>query len=202
MYLAQLSLVEFRSYAAADVALEPGITVFAGPNGHGKTNLLEAIGYLASQDSHRVATDAPLVRAGASQAVVRGEIVRDGRRLLVELEINPGRANRARINQSALPRAREAIGALRSVLFAPEDIALVKGDPSDRRRYLDELLMARSPRFACTSGRAMVPLRSAMRRTRPVRNCNFAHERMCAWVLPRTCAEVTPNWPAVSSRFL
>ncbi|MCI0687437.1 MAG: DNA replication/repair protein RecF, partial [Sporichthyaceae bacterium] len=95
-----------------------------------------------------VATDAPLVRAGATQAVVRGEIVRDGRRLLVELEINPGKANRARINRSALPRAREALGALRTVLFAPEDIALVKGDPTERRRYLDELLVARSPRFA------------------------------------------------------
>ncbi|MCI0685885.1 MAG: AAA family ATPase, partial [Sporichthyaceae bacterium] len=86
MHLAQLSLVEFRSYATADVALEPGVTAFAGPNGQGKTNLIEAVGYLASQDSHRVATDAPLVRAGATQAVVRGEIVRDGRRLLVELE--------------------------------------------------------------------------------------------------------------------
>lgn len=148
MHLAQLSLVEFRSYATADVALEPGVTAFAGPNGQGKTNLIEAVGYLASQDSHRVATDAPLVRAGATQAVVRGEIVRDGRRLLVELEINPGKANRARINRSALPRAREALGALRTVLFAPEDIALVKGDPTERRRYLDELLVARSPRFA------------------------------------------------------
>ncbi len=148
MHLAQLSLVEFRSYATADVALEPGVTAFAGPNGQGKTNLIEAVGYLASQDSHRVATDAPLVRAGATQAVVRGEIVRDGRRLLVELEINPGKANRARINRSALPRAREALGALRTVLFAPEDIALVKGGPSERRRYLDELLVARSPRFA------------------------------------------------------
>lgn len=148
MHLAQLSLVEFRSYEIVDVALEPGVSVFAGPNGQGKTNLIEAIGYLASQTSHRVAIDAPLVRAGSPRAVVRGEIVRDSRKLLVELEINPGRANRARLNRAALPRAREALGALRTVLFAPEDTALVKGDPSDRRRYLDELLVARTPRFA------------------------------------------------------
>ena len=148
MRLAKLSLVEFRSYEIADVALDPGVTVFAGPNGQGKTNLIEAIGYLASQTSHRVAIDAPLVRSGAPRAVIRGEIVRDSRSLLVELEINPGKANRARLNRAPLPRAREALGALRTVLFAPEDIALVKGDPSDRRRYLDELLVARAPRFA------------------------------------------------------
>jgi DNA replication and repair protein RecF len=148
MHLAKLSLVEFRSYEIADVALDPGVTVFAGPNGQGKTNLLEAIGYLAGQTSHRVAIDAPLVRSGAPRAVIRGEIVRDSRTLLVELEINPGKANRARLNRAPLARAREALGALRTVLFAPEDIALVKGDPSDRRRYLDDLLVARAPRFA------------------------------------------------------
>lgn len=148
MYLTRLSLVDFRSYPAVEIALEPGVSVFAGPNGQGKTNLVEAISYLAGQSSHRVATDAPLVRSGAASAVIRGEIVKDDRRLLVELEINPGKANRARINRSALPRAREALGALRTVLFAPEDIALVKGDPGDRRRCLDELLVARAPRFA------------------------------------------------------
>jgi DNA replication and repair protein RecF len=148
MHLAKLSLVEFRSYEIADVALDPGVTVFAGPNGQGKTNLIEAVGYLASQASHRVAIDAPLVRSGAPRAVIRVEIVRDGRTLLVELEINPGKANRARLNRAPLARAREALGALRIVLFAPEDIALVKGDPSDRRRYLDDLLVARAPRFA------------------------------------------------------
>ncbi|MGH8835666.1 MAG: DNA replication/repair protein RecF [Actinomycetes bacterium] len=148
MHLATLSLVEFRSYEIADVALDPGVTVFAGPNGQGKTNVIEAIGYLASQTSHRVAIDAPLVRSGAPRAVIRGEIVRDSRTLLVELEINPGKANRARLNRTPLARAREALGALRTVLFAPEDIALVKGDPNDRRRYLDDLLTARAPRFA------------------------------------------------------
>jgi DNA replication and repair protein RecF len=114
----------------------------------GKTNLIEALGYVATLDSHRVATDAPLVRAGATSAVIRCEIVHDGRELLVELEIVPGRANRARLNRSPVRRPREVLGALRMVLFAPEDLELVRGDPSERRRYLDDLLVARQPRYA------------------------------------------------------
>lgn len=148
MYLARLAVTDFRSYPFVEVAIEPGVSVFAGPNGHGKTNLVEAATYLASQSSHRCATDAPLVRMGAERAVIRGEVVRGDRKLLIELEINPGKANRARINQSALPRAREALGVLRAVLFAPEDIALVKGDPNERRRFLDDLLISRTPRFS------------------------------------------------------
>ena len=148
MHLERLGLVDFRSYPAVDVALDPGSTVFIGPNGQGKTNLIEAIGFLATQGSHRVATDAPLVRAGAERAVVRAAVVRDGRSIVVELEINPGRANRARVAGAPVPRPREALGVLRTVLFAPEDLALVKGDPSERRRFLDELLAARAPRFA------------------------------------------------------
>jgi len=109
---------------------------------------VEALGYAASLGSHRVAADAPLVRAGADRAVLRVAVRRDGRTLLVELEVNPGRANRARLNSSPLPRAREVLGALRTVLFAPEDLALVKGDPAERRSFLDELLVARQPRFA------------------------------------------------------
>ncbi len=148
MYVRHLSLVDFRSYPSAEVALEPGPTVLVGPNGQGKTNLVEAIGYVATLGSHRVATDAPLVRAGATRAVVRTAIVRDARELLVELEIVPGKANRARLNRSPVTRPREVLGALRSVLFAPEDLALVRGDPSERRRFVDELLVARSPRYA------------------------------------------------------
>ena len=148
MYVRHLSLVDFRSYPTAELALEPGPSVFVGPNGHGKTNLVEAIGYVATLGSHRVATDAPLVRAGANRAVIRTVIVRDARELLVELEIVPGKANRARLNRSPVPRPREVLGALRTVLFAPEDLALVRGDPSERRRFADELLVARAPRFA------------------------------------------------------
>jgi len=148
VYLAQLSLVDFRSYASVELPLEAGVTAFVGPNGQGKTNLVEAAGYLATQGSHRVAGDAPLVRNGAARAVVRGQVVRDGRSLLVELEINPGKANRARVNGAPVPRPRDALGLLRTVVFAPEDLALVKGDPSDRRHFLDDLLVARTPRLA------------------------------------------------------
>src|SRR5512144_1728852 len=148
MHVAHLSLADFRSYAALDVALEPGVAVFVGPNAQGKTNLVEAVGYVATLGSHRVALDAPLVRLGAERGVVRAVVVRDGRRTLVEIEITPGRANRVRLNRAPLPRTRDVLGVLRTVLFAPEDHALVKGDPAERRRFLDELLVARTPRYA------------------------------------------------------
>jgi DNA replication and repair protein RecF len=148
VHVALLELQDFRSYRAADIAFEPGVSVLRGHNGEGKTNLAEAIGYLAAQGSHRVATDAPLVRHGAARAILRGGVVRADRRALLEIELNPGKANRARLNRSPVPRAREILGILRTVLFAPEDLALVKGDPGERRRFLDELLTARAPRFA------------------------------------------------------
>lgn len=148
MYVRHLSVANFRSYETAELPLEPGVTTLVGLNGQGKTNLVEAIGYLATLSSHRVATDTPLVRFGADQAVIRGVVVREGRETLIELEINPGRANRARLGRSPLQRPREVLGTLRTVLFAPEDLALVKGDPSERRKFLDELLVARQPRWA------------------------------------------------------
>ena len=152
MHLRHLSVVDFRSYAEAELPLTPGVTTMIGLNGQGKTNLVEAVGYLATLGSHRVASDAPLVRFGAQQAIVRGAVIRDGRETLVEIEINVGRANgnrnRARLNRSAVPQPREVLGTLRTVMFAPEDLALVKGDPSERRRFLDELLVARQPRWA------------------------------------------------------
>jgi DNA replication and repair protein RecF len=148
VHVRTLSVTDFRSYAAAELELEPGVTALVGPNGEGKTNLAEALGFLATLASHRVAHDAPLVRLGAERAVVRGSIVRDGRDTLVEVEITPGKANRARVGGTAVPRARDALGVLRTVLFAPEDLAIVKGDPAQRRAYLDDLLVARSPRYA------------------------------------------------------
>jgi DNA replication and repair protein RecF len=148
MYVRRVELTDFRSYERVAVDFDPGVAVLVGQNGMGKTNLIEALGYVATLDSHRVATDAPLVRAGASSAVIRCEIVHDGRELLVELEIVPGRANRARLNRSPVRRSRDVLGALRMVLFAPEDLELVRGDPAERRRYLDDLLVARLPRFA------------------------------------------------------
>jgi DNA replication and repair protein RecF len=149
VYVTALGLLDFRSYQQAEVQLTPGVTSFVGPNGHGKTNLVEAIHYTATLGSHRVANDAPLVRAGATRAIVRTEIRSQyDRDVVVELEINPGKANRARVNRSPVPRPREVLGLLRTVLFAPEDLALVKGDPSERRRFLDELLTLRAPRMA------------------------------------------------------
>jgi DNA replication and repair protein RecF len=146
--VAHLSLRDFRSYAEVELPLDAGVTALIGPNGQGKTNLVEAVGYLSTLGSHRVAQDAPLVRLGAERAVVRGQVVRDDRSLLLEVEITPGKANRARVNRSPVPRARELLGILRSVLFAPEDLALVKGDPAERRRFLDDLLVLRTPRYA------------------------------------------------------
>lgn len=148
MRLSHLSLADFRSYAGLELPLEAGVGVLVGPNGQGKTNIIEAIGYLANQGSHRVAQDAPLVRAGAERAVVRGAVWHEDRTALVELEINPGRSNRARLNRSPVNRPRDVLGYLRTVLFAPEDLALVKGDPAERRRFIDELLVARAPRYA------------------------------------------------------
>lgn len=148
MYVAHLVLHDFRSYADLDVELEPGVTAFLGRNGQGKTNVVEAIDYLSRLTSHRVASDAPLVRSGADQAVVRAAVMRDGRRATLEVEINPGRANRARVNKTPLSRTRDLVGLVRTVLFAPDDLALVKGDPSERRRFLDDLLVLRTPRLA------------------------------------------------------
>ena len=148
MHLTRLALTDFRSYASADLNLAPGVTVLLGANGQGKTNLVEAVAYVATLGSHRVATDAPLVRQGAERAIVRAAVSSPVRDTLVELEINPGRANRARLNRVPLPRPRQVLGALRTVMFAPEDLALVKGDPEQRRRYLDDLLVAQAPRFA------------------------------------------------------
>jgi DNA replication and repair protein RecF len=130
------------------VELEPGVNAFVGANGQGKTNLVEAVGYVATLGSHRVATDTPLIRAGASRAVVRTRVVRGDRASTVELEITQGKANRARVNRGQPGRARDVLGILRTVLFAPEDLALVKGDPEGRRRFLDQLIVLMVPRVA------------------------------------------------------
>ena len=153
MYLERLDLHEFRSYAEATLDLGPGVRVLVGPNAQGKTNVLEAIHYLSVGSSHRVASDAPLVRTGADAAIVRSVARIDtadggtGRTLSVELELRPGGRNRARLNGQQQTRMRDAIGQIRSVMFAPEDLELVRGDPGDRRRFLDELLGQRRPAY-------------------------------------------------------
>ncbi|WP_461169749.1 DNA replication/repair protein RecF [Arthrobacter sp. Z1-15] len=150
MYVDYLSLTGFRSYAQLDLELKPGITVFVGPNGTGKTNIVEAIGYLASLSSHRVSSDAPLVAFDAGQALVRARLVRGTQRTSVELELNPGRTNRARINRANPVRARDILGLCRTVLFAPEDLTLVKGDPASRRKFIDDLIVSLVPHHAAT----------------------------------------------------
>jgi DNA replication and repair protein RecF len=143
-----LELTDFRSYASATLELPPGPCALLGLNGQGKTNLIEALGYVATLGSHRVAADAPLIRLGAERAVIRAAIVREDRRALVEIELNPGRANRIKLNRNPVQRPRQVLGVLNTVLFAPEDLAIVKGDPSERRRFLDDLLVAVTPRLA------------------------------------------------------
>jgi DNA replication and repair protein RecF len=148
VYVRHLGLRDFRSWANVELELTPGRTVFVGSNGYGKTNLVEALWYSSTLGSHRVATDAPLVRIGAQRAVISTIVVNEGRECAVDLEITAGRANKARLNRSPVRSSREVIGVLRAVLFAPEDLALVRGDPGDRRRYLDDLAAVRRPRVA------------------------------------------------------
>ncbi|MFD1720494.1 DNA replication/repair protein RecF [Amnibacterium endophyticum] len=147
MRIARLSLTDWRNYAGADVAFEPGPNVLAGRNGQGKTNLVEAIGYLTNLTSHRVSGDAALIRADADSAVVRATVVAADREVLAEVQVNRSSPNRAQVNRSAV-RPREITRNVSSVLFAPEDLAIVRGEPSARRRFVDELLVQRTPRLA------------------------------------------------------
>jgi len=146
--LTALDLTDFRSYRRLSLPVRPGITVLVGPNGQGKTNLVEALWYLATLSSHRVPHDAALVHRGESTAIVRASFERGGRPLQVDLEITPGKANRARLQGQNVSRLRDLLGEVRAVLFAPEDLGLVKADPEGRRRFLDELLFEIAPRFA------------------------------------------------------
>lgn len=148
MFVSHLSLMDFRSYSHVDLELEPGVNVLVGHNGQGKTNLVEAIGYVATLGSHRVAADLALIRAGSPRAMIRSKVVRGDRSATIEIEIVNGKANRARVNRGAPGRPSEALGILKTVLFAPEDLVLVKGDPDARRRFLNELMIFISPRMS------------------------------------------------------
>lgn len=147
MIVEQLGLKDFRNYAEADVSLSPGANVFIGRNGQGKTNLVEAVAYLATLGSHRVSNDAPMVRDGADAAIVRARLAHGERSVLLELQLNRHGANKARVNgvnvrTTELPRYAQV------VLFAPEDLQIVRGDPSARRRFADQLIVQRSPRMS------------------------------------------------------
>jgi len=147
MRVTHLQLTDFRSYTTAQVEFGEGVTTLVGRNGHGKTNVVEAVRYLSTFSSHRVATDAPLLRAGAERAVVAARVQRGDRSLMLEITLIPGKANQARLNRGAV-RPRELLGLLRTVVFSPEDLGLVKGDPSARRAFVDELCVALQPAFA------------------------------------------------------
>jgi DNA replication and repair protein RecF len=148
VYVRALRLRDFRSWQRLEVELPPGVVVFAGPNGHGKTNLVEALGYLSTLSSHRVPGDGPLIRAGTESAKAAAAVINHQRELIVQVAINAGKANRAAINRTRCQRTRDILGILRTVVFAPEDLALVRGDPSERRRYVDELTASRRPAAA------------------------------------------------------
>jgi DNA replication and repair protein RecF len=143
----RLEVIDFRNHPALVVELPPGVSVLAGPNGVGKTNILEAIGYLATLGSHRAGQDSSLVRAGAEAALVRAAATREGRRVEIDLEIRPGSGVRGRVNGATVPRARDLLGVVRATVFAPEDLGLVRGDPEERRRFLDALATQRLPRY-------------------------------------------------------
>ena len=148
MHIRSFELRDYRSWPELKVDLEPGITVFIGRNGFGKTNIVEAIGYLAHLSSHRVSSDAPLVRAHAENARVSAVAVNQGRELAAHLLIKPHAANQASLNRTKVRTPRELLGVVKTVLFAPEDLALVKGEPAERRRYLDDIIATRQPRMA------------------------------------------------------
>lgn len=150
MFLTHLSVADFRSWPFAELEFGPGVTTLTGRNGQGKTNLVEAVEYLATLGSHRVASDAPLIRFGSTRALVRGRVqagLDDPRTLALEIELHAGKANRASLNRGPLKRPRDLLGALRVVLFTPDDLSLVKGDPADRRRFIDDLVTSRWPRL-------------------------------------------------------
>jgi DNA replication and repair protein RecF len=148
MYVSGLSLLRFRSYDYVNIKLVPGINVFIGTNGQGKTNLIEALNYCASFSSHRVANDQPLVKQGETNAAVQVVVEQESRTISLDVEITPGKANRAKQNGSPLTRARELLGILLTVTFAPEDLMLVKGDPSERRKFMDDSITQLIPSFA------------------------------------------------------
>lgn len=147
MIVAQLSLADFRNYETLEVALVRGPNVFVGSNGQGKTNLVEAISYLSTLGSHRVSTDQALIRSGSDAAIVRARLEHADRDVLLEVQLNRSGANRAQVNRVPV-KPRELPRHIATVLFAPEDLALVRGEPSGRRRFLDQLLVQLSPRFA------------------------------------------------------
>lgn len=184
MLLRHLELTDFRSYEHLDLELGAGVTVLVGPNAHGKTNILEALHRAATGGSHRVANDGPLVRAGCEATYVRTALETDaGRRRTVELELRPGRGSRSRVDGQDVRRTADAVGILRVVLFAPEDLSIVRDDPSQRRRFLDDLLSQRRPTFAATRSEydRIVRQRNQLLRSLPSRSASEVPHTLTVW---------------------
>ena len=148
MFVSHLSLKDFRSYENLELSFKAGQNIFIGENGEGKTNIIEALMYLALFSSHRTSSDQPLIKLGSERAYIRAKAESDERTTLLELEINNGKANRAKVNQNPVRSQKELLGLVKSICFSPEDLDLVRGDPSERRSFLDQLLIQRSPRLA------------------------------------------------------
>lgn len=148
MLVKHLTLASFRNYGTLEVAFEPGINLIIGPNGQGKTNMVEAVRYLSALSSHRVSGYLPLIKQGQTAAIVRAKVASAEREILLELELNSQGKNKARVNKAELPRLRELLGIVQTVTFAPEDIDIVRRDPTNRRTFIDELVVQHRPRMA------------------------------------------------------
>jgi DNA replication and repair protein RecF len=147
MFVKRVRLTNFRNYKTAEVSLAPGVNLLHGANGQGKTNLVEAVNFFASLSSHRVAGSTPLIKQGEQSAIISVELAYQERELLLEFELNSDSPNRARLNQSPVPKPKDILGYLNSVIFAPEDLDIVKRDPTNRRAFIDQLIVQFSPRM-------------------------------------------------------
>ena len=148
MLITNLNLNNYRSYTTLDLSLDPGVSIFVGKNGEGKTNIAEAVLYLTFLSSHRASGNTPLIKLGNQSAYIRAKVKYPEREILVELEINADKANRAKVNQNQVRSQKEIFGIVQTIYFSPEDLDIVRGDPSERRRFIDQLLTLRSPRIA------------------------------------------------------
>ena len=148
MLITNLNLTNYRSYTTLDLSLDPGVSIFVGKNGEGKTNIAEAVLYLTFLSSHRASGNTPLIKLGNQSAYIRAKVKYPEREILVELEINGDKANRAKVNQNQVRSQKEIFGIVQTIYFSPEDLDIVRGDPSERRRFIDQLLTLRSPRIA------------------------------------------------------
>jgi DNA replication and repair protein RecF len=147
VYVKRVRLTNFRNYKTADLELYPGVNLLHGSNGQGKTNLVEAINFFGSLNSHRVAGLTPLIKQGEETAIISLELAHDERELLLEFELNTDSSNRARLNKSPVAKPKDILGYLNSVIFAPEDLDIVKRDPTNRRAFIDQLIIQFTPRM-------------------------------------------------------